>query len=497
MLNSKEPPDVQRVHPDWISEALAIELSTQATGTLQYRLYSILRQWIQCGRLPGNSRLPSSRTLARELTLGRNTVLGAFDQLLAEGFIESRPGAGTFVTELLHLSDPESSSSRPATLSPRGNRLLANSGLPGIASGTFAPGVPALDLFPHTLWHRLIQRHLRKTPDAWLNYQDEGGVRALREAICNYVRLSRSVKCTPEQVLIVNGAQQAFELIARLLADNGECAWMEEPGYVGARAALQAAELNVVPVPVDAQGLDPSQVRASETPRLIYTTPSHQYPCGVTLSLERRLELLALAQQHDAWIIEDDYDSEFRYRTQPIASLQGLSDAQRVLYVGTFSKVMYPGLRLGYLILPHSLVESFRRVQARLYREGHYPLQAALAEFIAKGHFARHIKRMRKAYQQRQALLRQVLAPAIDRGLLLSPGNSGMHLLARLPLGSDEQALMEKGAQHNIVLRPLGRHYLGKPDSSGLVLGYASASEDEIRRAGKLLCTWLIPLLNA
>ena len=498
MRNSKEPLAEQHPQPDWIGEALAIELATPAVGTLQRRLYAALRRWVQQGRLPGGSRLPSSRWLARQLGLGRNTVLGAIDRLVAEGFLETRHGAGTFVAELAHFASlSEPSPTQPAALSSRGERTLASCRLPDSASGAFAPGVPALELFPRAAWRRLIQRHLREAPMEWLDYQAQGGVGELREAICHYVRLSRSVDCSPRQVLVVNGAQQAFESIARLLADSGDRAWMEEPGYVGAQAALAAAELDVAPVPVDAQGLDPERAPRDRAPRLIYVTPSHQYPCGVTLSLERRLELLALAERHAAWIIEDDYDSEFRYRAQPIASLQGLADSQRVLYVGTFSKSLYPGLRLGYLILPNSLVEPFRRLQARLYREGHYPIQAALAEFIATGHFARHVKRMREVYRHRQALLRETLAPAVARGLALSPGESGMHLLARLPPGSDEQALMSKGARHGITLRPLSRHYLGDPDTTGLVLGYAGATDAEIRRAGALLCEWLLPLFDA
>ncbi|MFC7089030.1 PLP-dependent aminotransferase family protein [Halomonas salifodinae] len=487
---------------DWVGEALGIELMTPSSQPLARRLYRALRAWIQAGRLASGCRLPSSRRLARDLGVGRNTLLEAIEQLVAEGFLETRPGAGTFVADLPFgrgeavseaLSEKVPSEAPEAALSARGERLLGFCASSGDHHGAFAPGVPALDRFPREPWQRLLRRHQQRAPEAWLDYRTQGGVPALREALCDYLRLSRSVRCRPAQVLVVQGAQQGFELIARMLGDPGEVVWMEEPGYGGAQACFDAAGLEMVPVPVDGEGLDLKRVPPGHAaPRLIYVTPSHQYPSGVTMGLSRRLALLEAAEAHGAWIVEDDYDSEFRYGQRPIAALQGLTEAARVIYVGTLSKVLYPGLRLGYLVLPEALVEPFRRANARLHREGQYAVQAALAEFIAAGHFSRHVRRMRDCYRGRQALLRRALAPAVARGLALSEGQAGMHLVAWLDDLDIEQVLVRRAAEQGITLSPLSRYYLTAPGRPGLVLGYAGARDDEILRAGDWLAqAWL------
>lgn len=484
---------------DWLGEALGMVLGETSSLPLTRRLYRALRDWVQSGRLASGARLPSSRRLARELGVGRNTVLDALDQLVAEGFLEARPGAGTYVADLpfSHVEAPSSEASDApsptASLSARGERLLRLSGASAGHHEAFPPGVPALDRFPDELWQRLLRRHRRRAPEAWRDYRAEGGVPALREALCDYLRLSRSVRCRPEQVLVVQGAQQGFELIARMLADPGEAVWMEEPGYGGARACFEASGLSLVSAPVDDEGLNPARVPAGHgDPRLIYLTPSHQYPCGVTMSLARRLALLEAAERHGAWIVEDDYDSEFRYGQRPVAALQGLTEAARVIYVGTLSKVLYPGLRLGYLVLPAPLVEPFRRANARLHREAQYPVQAALGEFIAAGHFSRHVRRMRECYRQRQALLRRALAPAVARGLVLSEGQAGMHLVAWLDDPALEAALVERGEAAGITLSPLSGFYQQAPGRPGLVLGYAGTRDEEILRAGCWLAeAWL------
>ncbi|TFH88538.1 PLP-dependent aminotransferase family protein [Billgrantia azerbaijanica] len=483
---------------DWTLEALGLELAEPGSAPLAQRLYRALRGWIQAGRLASGQRLPSSRRMARELGVGRNTVLAAVDQLIAEGFLESRRGAGIFVADVAfegvasqcREARPSSAGSDvgEAALSARGRRLLAYCATLDERHGAFAPGVPALDRFPHELWQRLLRRHQHAMPTAWLDYQAQGGVPALREALCDYLQLSRSVRCHPGQVLIVQGAQQGFELIARLLGDVGDRVWVEEPGYSGAQACFSAAGFAVEAVPVDAEGMDVASVAATRpAPRLIHVTPSHQYPSGVTMSLARRLALLEAAERHGAWIVEDDYDSEFRYGQRPIAALQGLVDGARVIYVGTFSKVLYPGLRLGYLVLPESLVGPFRRANARLHREGQYPVQAALAEFIARGHFSRHVRRMRDCYRGRQARLRAALAPAVARGLRLSEGQAGMHLVAWLDSLETERVLVERAVGQGITLSPLSRYYLRRPGRPGLVLGYAGADEEAIERAGRWL----------
>nr|WP_051087966.1 PLP-dependent aminotransferase family protein [Halomonas lutea] len=459
-------------------------------------LYEALRGWIQHGELASGSALPSSRRLAQSLALGRNTVLAAMDRLVAEGFVVARQGAGLFVAAL--PSPPQTLSDTPLSpaavrLSRRGQRLLDFCATLSTGHRAFAPGVPALDRFPRERWQRLLRRHQHRADTRWFDYSSLGGVPALREALCDYLRLSRSVNCRPEQILITQGAQQGFELIARLLADPGESAWIEEPGYGGAQACFIAAGLNVVPVAVDDDGLQPEAVPpGSPSPRLIYVTPSHQYPSGVTMPQARRLALLAAAERHGAWVVEDDYDSEFRYTTAPVASLQGLAPHTPVIYVGTFSKVLYPGLRLGYLVLPEALIDDFRRANARLHREGQYVVQSALAEFITEGHFARHVARMRTCYRQRQAALREALASALAQGLELSRGQAGMHLVARLDSHDEERRLVEAARTQGITLSPLSRYYLQGPGEPGLVLGYAGADEAEIARAGGWLSrAWL------
>lgn len=481
-------------HRLWIIEALSMRLASPSTVTLAQRLYQALREWIHSGELGAGSALPSSRQLARELKLGRNTVLSAIERLTAEGFLEARPGAGVFVAEWrpgstvpMPVSLASTSDTGPM-LSCRGERILDFSAGLSDRYTAFAPGVPALDQFPRERWQRLLRRHYQQAPLEWHDYQHQGGVPALREALCDYLRLSRSVRCRPDRIVITQGAQQGFELVARLMADVGDAIWLEEPGYGGAQSCFVSAGLEPVPVPVDEEGMNLEALPARlAPPRLIYVTPSHQYPSGVTMSLKRRVALLEAARRHGAWILEDDYDSEFRYASAPIASLQGLVDNGPVIYVGTFSKVLYPGLRLGYLVLPEALVEPFKRANARLHREGQYAVQSALAAFISEGHFARHVARMRELYRRRQAALRAALAPAVAKGLSLSAGQAGMHLVAKLGSFEIETALVAQAREANILLSPLSRFYLETPAHPGLVLGYAGATEAEIARAGAWL----------
>lgn len=487
---------IERGRSEWIVEALAMQLDQPRDVTLTQRLYTPLRDWIQAGELAAGEALPSSRRLARALGIGRNTVLAAMDRLVSEGFVVARQGAGLMVAELGPMPvapAPSMAVVDAPPLSVRGQRLLDFCATVSSGHRAFAPGVPALDLLPRERWQRLLRRHQQRSPTDWFDYRNQGGLPALKSALCDYLRLSRSVRCHPEQILITQGAQQGFELIARLLADAGDTAWIEEPGYGGAQACFAMAGLELQPVPVDAAGLDPAAMaEQAPAPRLIYVTPSHQYPLGATLTLARRLALLKAAKRYGAWLIEDDYDSEFRYAGAPLASLQGLAEGAPVIYVGTFSKVLYPGLRLGYLVLPESLVEVFRRANARLHREGQYVVQAALAEFIEAGDFARHVARMRNVYRQRQAWLRRALAPAVAQGLELSSGHAGMHLVARLATLDEERRLVEAGNAAEVTLSPLSRYYLGPEREPGLVLGYAGSDEEEIERAGGWLSrAWL------
>lgn len=467
----------------WIGDALGAALRRDGKEGLSRQLTRLLRQWISEGRLQGDVRLPASRDLARVLHLGRNTVLEAYEQLLGEGFVVTRPGAGTFVCRLFAAASTPTATRKLATgLSARGAQLHRDTLRDDDYTGAFVPCIPEVRDFPYRIWQQLLARHQRQASVHDFNYQSAGGVRALREALADYLNLSRSVRCSADHILITQGTQQSLSLCAQMLADPGDVAWIEEPGYLGARSALQSAGLELVAAPVDAHGLDPASVGDARPPRLIYTTPSHQYPCGVTMPLERRLALLQRAEQANAWIIEDDYDSEFRYGLLPQQALHGLARDARVIYLGTLSKVMYPGLRIGYIVVPDALIDAFRCANARLYPEGHYPVQAALAEFIEHGHFARHIRRMRDLYQTRQQTLRRAFAQSPAEGWQLSPGQAGMHLIAELPHGLDEEQLRTQAAHERIWLATMNRSYLGTPQRQGLILGYAGVAEAEIMR---------------
>src|SRR6516162_11115833 len=386
----------------------AISLERATSLPLYKQLYQSIRQSILRGTLRKGLRLPSTRTLAHELRGSRNIVVIAFEQLLAESYIESRTGAGTFVTETLP-EDVLQVGNRPLN----GNRRLSERGetfkhLPQLALPArdpklrYAPfryGLPALDELPLDLWGRLLARHCRTAPAEVAVHGDPGGLPRLREAIASYVGAARGVRCRTEQVIITNGSQQAIDLAARVLADPGEAAIIEDPGYIGARSALEAAGLKVIPVSVERDGLRVDLLaRKHLRAKLVYVTPSHQFPLGVVLSLGNRLQLLDWAARNDTWILEDDFDSEYRYGSKPIPALQGLDSNGRVIYIGTFSKVLFATLRLGYLIVPEDLLDTF--VAARWVLDRGSPLveQAALADFIAEGHFASHIRRMRTLY---------------------------------------------------------------------------------------------------
>jgi GntR family transcriptional regulator/MocR family aminotransferase len=472
--------------------------------TLTKGLYDELRQSILGGQLLPGTRLPSTRALAEERGVSRNTVLNAYEQLLAEGYVEARVGSGTCVAralpeELLTVSGSAASGARRSAnrdaLSDRGRLLAGNPGRPLSAPRrprAFESGLPDASAFPFRTWTRLMARQWRRPSYELLSYGDPAGYRPLREAIAAYVRTARAVRCDAGQVFIVSGSQQALDLTARLLIDPGDAALIEDPGYPGARVALRAAGATLVPMPVDADGADVGRRAArAKNARLVFVTPSHQYPLGVTLSLRRRLALIEWASQHGAWIVEDDYDSEFRYRRKPLPSLQGLDPAGRVIYLGTFSKTLFPSLRLGFVVLPPELVDPFRR--ARSVVDGHSPVseQAVLAEFIAGGHFARHIRRMRVLYEERQEVLvdaaRRELAGALD----VRPLDGGMHLVGWLAEDADDVAIAERAAAGGVHVVPLSVCAVGKSPRPGLLLGYAALTPAQIREGVRKLASAL------
>ncbi len=472
---------------------------------LYQALYIHLRAAILSGELKGGMKLPSTRALADELSISRNTVLvlNAYRQLLAEGYLDSIEGSGTFVAQVLpellltapHPNVPQitqasrSESHRPL-FSERAKAQIAVSQPPTASKPRpFLAEAPALDVFPYQLWSRLVVRQARRIPVNTFMYQDSAGYRPLREAIAAHVAISRQVHCTPGQVMIGPGSQGALDLAARMLINVGDPAWIEDPGYSGARGAFVGAGAHIIPVPVDDEGLMVS-VGISRAPqaRLVYLTPSHQFPLGVTMSLSRRLELLDWAKRANAYILEDDYDSEFRFATRPLATLQGLDDADRVIYIGTFSKVLFPSIRIGYMILPPLLVDPFLKVRRLV--DIHSPIleQAVLADFMFEGHFTRHLRRMRALYAERRSAL---LVAASELPLKIDSPEAGIHCVGWLPDEIDDLMLASKAADYDLNLTPISSFSLEPLPHKGLLLGYGGFSvqeiEDGVQRLGDLL----------
>jgi GntR family transcriptional regulator/MocR family aminotransferase len=482
-----------------------IGLARDGPSPLHRQLYEGLREAILTRRLAPGMRLPSTRMLASELGLSRYTVVDAFRQLCAEGYLEGKVGAGTCVVrtlpdDLLRPAAPAISASLPIReRCPRSQRsdvqmalgkpLLWTRWSQPRYSQPFQVGMPALDVFPADLWGRLVARHARAMPVSMRGYQDPGGYAPLRRAIASYLAAARGVHCTAEQVIVVNGSQQGIALTAQVLLNPGEALWMEDPGYPGAKGALLGAGARLIPVPIDGEGLDveAGKARCHEA-RLAFVTPAHQCPLGVTMSLKRRLALLAWASEAGAWVIEDDYDSEYRYVGRPLAALQGLDTAGRVIYAGTFSKVLFPALRLGYLVVPRDLLEAF--AAARLFADMHPPLleQMVLAEFMLEGHFARHVRRMRRLYAERQAALIEAARP-LSHWLDARALEAGMHLLGWLPGGSDDQAIAQLAARHQVITYPLSHFCIEPSEQRALLLGFASVPIPAIREGVRRLAT--------
>lgn len=465
-----------------------------STVPLHSQLYHRVREAIIGGRIRPGSRLPASRQLCTELGLSRNTVLTAVQQLTAEGYLESRLGSGTYVAsrlpdQLLAPLTPGArprSSSPPTALSERGELLTTMSRSMALPHRPrpFQPGIPALAELPHETLARIGARLQRRPPTDLLVYGDSRGYGPLREAIAERLRRTRAVRAVGDQVLIVQGAQQALHLTALLLLDPGDSAWVEDPCYPGLRAALFAAGIRVVPVPVDQDGLDVAQARRlCEGARLAGVTPSHQSPLGVEMTLRRRLELLDWAHESGAWILEDDYDSEYRFAGPPLAALQGLDQHGRVIYVGTLSKSLFPSLRLGYLVVPHELVGAFGAAIAVTSRQCSTLEQAQLAEFIAGGHLDRHVRRMRVLYEHRQQVLVAEAERQLGELLDVPPAAAGMHVVGWLPEGVDERAVTRVAAMRGVSVVPISSTYASRRSPRpGLILGYAGYSDGSIRQ---------------
>ena len=449
---------------------------------LHEQLVRTLRRAILAGHLPFNSRLPATRVLARDLGVSRSTVELAFSRLEAEGYLRRQVGVGSFVAIAARPNKPAVRKTA-AGLSQRG-QMMVDAGAcrdTKLPSSAFTAGQPDTTAFPRELWGKLTQQRWKKDGQTLMRYGDPQGLPELREAIAAYLAQRRGVACDAAQILVLTSSQQALQLIAQLLIDPDDTVWLEEPGYLGARNAMLSAGAKVIPVPVDHDGMNTDISSTLSPPKLIYTTPSHQYPLGVTMSLPRRMALLAQAAQHNAWIIEDDYDSEFSYDQRPLPALQGLDQAGRVIYVGTFSKVLFPGLRIAYMVLPPDLMPAF--TNARSAFDGHTPQlsQAVTADFMAQGHFAAHIRQMRLLYRSRRDLLVSCLQPLASQIQPINI-NGGLQFAVEVTAGK-ESAWTAAGIAQGLALRPLSQFYLGTKKKEGWLLGYASLNNIQISSA--------------
>ncbi len=482
-----------------------IAVDRKSRKPLQRQIYDAYRSAILDGRLRSGQRIPSTRVLATELHVSRFPVLNAYAQLLAEGYFQSRIGAGTVVSSSLPdqfiASGP--AHTRAAAVH-RGPRPVARRSsvsphpepspwLGGL--GPFGVGQVAFDQFPHHIWSQLIARRARNPNAQSFHYGDVMGLLPLRETVASYLRTARSLRCEAEQVMIVSGSQHALELTARVLLDKASPVWIEEPGYRLARIIFLVTGCRLVPVPVDGEGLDVSAgIRRCRHARAPFVTPSHQFPLGATMSAPRRLQLLEWAQRSGSWIIEDDYDSEYRYESLPIASLQGLDSNSRVLYIGTFSKVLFPSLRLGYLVIPKDLFDRFAAARRAMDLCPPTFYQEVLTDFIGEGHFARHIRRMRSLYHERRRALVMALERELGDTVQVLGSEAGMHLAISLKTDRitdvqvtdvqiDDVRIAERAAQQQLWMWPLSRAYVAKPSRCGLILGFGSAAVEEIPRA--------------
>ena len=485
-----------------LSEWLLTQLSHNQFPTRMAnhrRVYETIRRAITEQVLPSGSRLPSTRSLAADLNLSRNTILAAFDQLLDEGYVAAKTGSGTYVcykqTDALFKQGENDANSQKAiqSIANMGETALSKRGQAACNAPEnheiqpFTPGEDDYSRFPIALWRRLLNRHWRALNPTLLDSSHDGGYLPLRQAIADYLRVSRAVNLSVEQVLITSGTQQSIDLCARLLTDEGDCVWVENPCYWAARRVLEINGLQLHPVDVDSEGMAPSTEDFRVKPRLIYTTPSHQYPKGMVMSYGRRRLLLDYADSQQAWIIEDDYDSEFRFEGRPISSLQGMDEHGRVLYLGTFSKVMYPGIRLGYMVIPPQLVDAFKNGLYELQRPGQVMIQAALADFMEEGHFASHIRRLKQTYGERRRLLQAALAPIVNVGARLSPVDSGLHLVVEFDAQIDDVRVAEMAAAQDLRVYPLSHYCFGNQPEKGLIIGYAYAATEHISQYGNLL----------
>ncbi|EPL6454904.1 PLP-dependent aminotransferase family protein [Providencia rettgeri] len=462
-------------------------------GYIKENVYHTIRNAILDGRIASGVKLPSSRALAEMMSISRNSVIAGFDRLIDEGYLYSKKGSGTYVSanipdELVRTTSPLQSVEQPEysalNLNPKVatlTRLWDQSRPKTQSHQMFNIGIGCVDQFPHELWGRLLGRVWRKSKQTIPYFNHPDGFTPLKKLLVDYVHSTRGVHCKEKQIIIVNGTQQAINLAAKVLLQQGDKVWLDDPGYDSARAILTAAGADISPIPSDHEGMDIAYgAKHHGNAKLVYTAPSHQFPLGTTLSLSRRLALLDWAQQNNAWIFEDDYNSEFRFLSKPIQALQGLDNHQRVIYAGTFSKMMYPGFRLGFLIVPEILSEAFTMM--KYYSDSHcgYLEQASLAQFIQEGHYARHVRKIRKICHDRQNAFFNAVNLYLPHLFEVQMTDSGIHTVCWIKAGYDINLVLEQCRLLGFGAQPLSRYCINSTKQNAILFGYAAHTETDI-----------------
>lgn len=462
-------------------------------GYIKDKVYHTIRNAILDGRLAAGTKLPSSRAFAEMMSISRNSVIAGFDRLTDEGYLFTKKGAGTYVsttrpddviklpTKMCHVPKSQQTTFHPnsnlTNLATQWEKSRPNTS----QYKMFNIGVGCVDQFPHDLWGRILGRAWRSSKREITHYNHPAGYPPLKKVLADYVRSTRGVNCHQDQIIIVNGTQQAINIAAKVLLQTGDRAWLDDPGYDSARAILSVSGINISPIPSDNEGMDIAYAaKYHADAKFIYTAPSHQFPLGTTLSLPRRLALLEWAYQNNAWIFEDDYNSEFRYLSKPIQALQGLDKYQRVIYSGTFSKMMYPGFRLGFLIVPEKLQEAFTMI--KYYSDSHsgYLEQAALAQFIQEGHYARHVRRVRKICYSRQLTLIETIRHYLPHVFEVELTDSGIHAVCWVKPEYNLQDIISACRQLGFGIQPLSRYCINSQNNNAILFGYAAHNETDI-----------------
>lgn len=475
----------------------SIQLVRDSRVSVSVQLYQALRELILSGGLRAGDRIPATRTLAKETGVSRTTVIDAVDRLVAEGMLVSKVGSGTFVSDTLDSQRPPQVTSDPGTKGVAKPRLsytinhaqesfAPRAWLPHRA-GSFVTALPALDAFPVAQWSRISSRHMRDERGLVMGYGEPKGFAPLRRAVAMHLKALKGITCDPEQIFITSGAQQAFSLIGRMFLNPGDRVWMENPGASGARNALLSEGADLVPVEVDDEGLVVEDgLKKAPHFRLAFVTPSHQQPLGHVMSLSRRFALMQAAEDAQGLIVEDDYDGEFYFGNSPQPALRSIDASERVIFVGTFSKSLFPSLRLGFTVVPQRMIEAFDRLFASWVSSPPTMTQAIVADFMDEGHFATHIRMMRRLYKARFDLLMeasQALKGAID----VQPTSGGFHTSAFLAPELDEAKVIAQAAERNVTLVPLNRYCLAPIEAKGFAIGFGSATPEEIRKGIEVL----------